>query len=183
MGVLGSMVAAWVMALASVPGTALLKAAGERSAANSAWFEVDGERFAFQARELSHGRLDLGGGVSAHRFELVNAERTLEARLVLQASGTAGDLAGDYRAVSLADPAWQGVAGVGEVVLADDTDARRGRRLLPSGAGWIRVQAVEGGGLHVRFGILGDDLFRPASAAPVTGELQLGAAADGRPEL
>lgn len=171
--------AAMAIAVASVGAPAGMPAPGAPAGPHSAWFEVDGRRHAFDTPELREQRVPAGEGVRAHRFELANADDSLSVRLVLQVPAGAGDLSGDYRAVSLADPAWRGVTGVGEVVLAEATDARRGRRLLPSGAGWIRVEAAPGGGWRVRFGILGDDLFRPADAPPVTGGLRLAGAGGG----
>lgn len=163
-----------VAALAVAPAPSGLATAGPGP--HSARFEVDGRRYSFETPELRSAVAPAGEGVRAHRFEIASSDDSLSARLVLQLPEQATDLAGDYRAVSLADPAWRGVAGVGEVVLAEAGDPRRGRRLLPSGAGWIRVEADEGGGWRVLFGILGDDLFRPADAPPVTGELRLGVA-------
>lgn len=167
---------AMVAALAIAPAPSGLATAG--GGPHSARFEVDGRQFGFETPELRAAVSPAGEGVRAHRFEIASADDRLSARLVLQLPAQATDLSGDYRAVSLADPAWRGVAGVGEVVLAEASDPRRGRRLLPSGAGWIRVEPDEGGGWRVQFGILGDDLFRPADAPPVTGEMRLSVARD-----
>jgi hypothetical protein len=43
--------------------------------------------------------------------------------------------------------------------------------MLPSGSGSIRVRR-EGGDYVVAFEVRGDDLFRPAAAPAITGELR-----------
>ena len=65
-----------------------------------------------------------------------------------------------------------GLAGVLAELIPPD--ARRGRRMLPSGSGSIRVRR-EGEGYVVAFDVRGDDLFRPADAGAITGELRFAA--------
>ena len=135
---------------------------------NQAWFGVDGEVFRFRTPEVRHSRVRAGDGLVAEHFELERPDKALYVRLVLQVDPDRRDLSGEYAAVSLDDPAQAGRAGVGEVVLAEETDPGRGRRMLPSGSGRIDVVQSDGR-LEVRFETGGDGLFRAADAAPVKG--------------
>lgn len=159
---------------ASPPATgrqagALPAPAGETQAGgNRAWFDVDGEVFRFRTPEVRHSRVKAGEGVVAEHFELERPDRGIYVRLVLQVDEAREDLSGEYEAVSLDDPAQAGRAGVGEVVLAEETDPARGRRMLPSGSGRILVVQAENR-LEVQFETGGDGLFRAADAAPVKG--------------
>lgn len=137
---------------------------------NQVRFEVDGETYAFRTPEVRHSRSRVGEHVVAHSFELANPGNSLYARLVLNVPDDVADLSGEYEAVSLGDPGQRGRLGVGEVVLAEEADPARGRRMLPSGSGLIVVER-SAGRLRVRFETRGDGLFREATAAPVTGML------------
>lgn len=156
---------------AATPVKLLPAPAGEVPAGgNQVRFEVDGQSFAFRTPEVRHSRSRVGTKIVAHSFELANAENSLYARLVLNVDEGEGetDLSGEYVAASLGDPDLRALAGVGEVVLAEETDAVRGRRMLPSGSGTI-VVGQQAGRVQVRFETRGDGLFRDADAAPVTG--------------
>ena len=166
---------AWVAQAAGTPAPAVATLAGETQAAgNQARFVVDGQEFRFSTPGIRRSRARAGEGVLAHSIELANDDNSLYARVVLQVPAGQAGLDGDYRAVQLGSPGAVGQAGVGEVVLAEETDARRGRRMLPSGSGSIRVRR-EGADYVVVFEIRGDDLFRPADAGAITGELRFAA--------
>lgn len=135
---------------------------------NQVRFEVDGQSYAFRTPEVRHSRSRVGAQIVAHSFELANPENSLYARLVLNVDEGKTDLSGEYVAASLGNPDLRAQAGVGEVVLAEETDAARGRRMLPSGSGTI-VVGQQAGRVQVRFETRGDGLFRDADAAPVTG--------------
>ncbi|GAB2656373.1 hypothetical protein [Arenimonas aestuarii] len=137
---------------------------------NLVHFEVDGQSYAFRTPEVRHSRSRVAENVVAHSFELANPGNSLYARMVLNVAEDVVDLSGEYAAVSLGDPGQHARAGVGEVVLAEEADPARGRRMLPSGSGVIVVEQVAGW-LRVRFETRGDGLFREAGAAPVTGTL------------
>ncbi|WP_374602545.1 hypothetical protein [Arenimonas sp.] len=149
--------------LAAPAGEALL-------GGNQVSFEVDGQPFSFRTPEVRHSRARVAENVVAYSFELANPDNSLYARLVLNVPEGQQDLSGEYAAVSLGDPAQQARSGVGEVVLAEETDPGRGRRMLPSGSGVIEVDH-QAGRLRVSFETRGDGLFREAGAAPVTGLL------------
>lgn len=166
---------AWVAQAAGTPVPVVAPPAAEPQAAgNQARFVVDGQEFRFSTPGIRRSRARAGEGVLAHSIELANDDNSLYARVVLQVPAGQEGLEGDYRAVQLGTPAAAGQAGVGEVVLAEETDARRGRRMLPSGSGSIRVRR-EGDGYVVAFDVRGDDLFRPADAGAITGELRFAA--------
>lgn len=131
---------------------------------------MDGLAFSFRTPEVRHSRARVGDGVVAQSFELANPDNSLYARLVLHVPAGQWDLSGDYEAVSLGEPDQQGRVNVGEVVLAEETNASRGRRMLPSGSGRIVVAHVEGR-LRVTFQTGGDGLFRDREASLVTGLL------------
>ncbi|KFL37748.1 hypothetical protein [Arenimonas donghaensis] len=137
---------------------------------NRVRFEVDGQEYAFRTPEVRHSRARVAEHVVAQSFELANADNSLYARLVLNVTDDRINLSGEYAAVALDDQAQRERPGVGEVVLAEETDATRGRRMLPSGSGVIVVEHVHGR-LKVRFSTGGDGLFRKADASPVTGTL------------
>ncbi|GGA73928.1 hypothetical protein GCM10011521_10110 [Arenimonas soli] len=137
---------------------------------NQVHFEVDGQAYAFRTPEVRHSRSRVGEQVVAHSFELANPDNSLYARMVLNVAEDLADLSGEYAAVSLGDPDQHARAGVGEVVLAEEANPSRGRRMLPSGSGVIVVEQ-RSGRLRVRFETRGDGLFREAAAAPVTGTL------------
>lgn len=163
---------AWVAQAASGPAPAVVPLAqAPEDGGNRARFVVDGQEFRFSTPGIRRSRARAGEGVLAHSIELANDDNSLYARVVLQVAAGQDALEGDYRAVQLGAPEFSGQAGVGEVVLAEETDARRGRRMLPSGSGAIQVRR-EGPDYVVVFEIRGDDLFRPADAAPITGELR-----------
>lgn len=135
---------------------------------NRVQFTVDGRTFAFRTPQVRRGRARAGEGVVAESFELASPDQSLYARLVLYVAAGREDLAGDYR---VALPGEAGAArGTAELLLAEETDLARGRRMFPSGDGEVRVQARDGY-FEVRFEFTGDDLFRAADAAPVTGEM------------
>ncbi len=140
------------------------------SGGNQVRFEVDGQTYSFRTPEVRHSRSRVGERVVAHSFELANPGNSLYARMVLNVAEGHDDLSGEYAAVSLGDPDQHARAGVGEVVLAEELDPARGRRMLPSGSGVIAVEHMAGR-LRVRFETLGDGLFREAAAPPVTGTL------------
>lgn len=166
---------AWVAQAAGTPAPVAVPVAQESQAAgNQARFVVDGQEFRFSTPGIRRSRARAGEGVLAHSIELANDDNSLYARVVLQVPAGQAGLDGDYRAVQLGSPGAVGQAGVGEVVLAEETDARRGRRMLPSGSGSIRVRR-EGADYVVVFEIRGDDLFRPADAGAITGELRFAA--------
>lgn len=133
-------------------------------------FEVDGQDYAFRTPEVRHSRARVADHVVAQSFELANPDNSLYARLVLNVADDTLDLSGEYAAVALDSQAQRGKPGVGEVVLAEETDLVRGRRMLPSGSGQIVVEHA-GGRLKVRFSTGGDGLFRDAEASPVVGTL------------
>lgn len=133
-------------------------------------FEVDGQDYAFRTPEVRHSRARVAEHVVAQSFELANPDNSLYARLVLNVADDVIDLSGEYAAVALDDQAQREIPGVGEVVLAEETDAVRGRRMLPSGSGVIVVEHVDGR-LKVRFSTGGDGLFRDVGAKPVVGTL------------
>jgi len=137
---------------------------------NQVRFEVDGQTYAFRTPEVRYSRARVAEHVVAQSFELANSDNSLYARLVLNVSDDALDLSGQYAAVALDEPARRETPGVGEVVLAEESDAARGRRMLPSGSGLIVVEHVEDR-LKVRFSTGGDGLFRDADAGPVVGTL------------
>lgn len=137
---------------------------------NQVRFDVDGTAFAFRTPEVRHSRASVGTNLVAQSFELANADNSLYARLVLNVEADRADLSGRYDAVSLGDPEQRVRGGVGEVVLAEESDPGRGRRMLPSGSGVITVEHV-GGRLKVDFSTGGDGLFRDRDAAPVSGML------------
>lgn len=143
--------------------------AGEAgTGSNRVGFRVDGQAFAFRTPQVRHVRSRAAEGLVAESFELASSDHSLYARLVLLVPAGQADLSGSYRAVSLDKGG--GEAGVGELLLAEETDPGRGRRMFPSGAGRIEVEQREGY-FTVRFEITGDGLFREEDAAPVTGEL------------
>lgn len=157
------------------PGTAAPKLLpgppGEATAGgNQVQFEVDGQTYAFRTPEVRHSRSRVGENVVAHSFELANPGSSLYARVVLNVAEGLADLSGEYAAVSLGDPEQHARPGVGEVVLAEEADPARGRRMLPSGSGVIVVEHAAGR-LRVRFETRGDGLFRETAAEPVTGSL------------
>ena len=157
------------------PGTAapqpLPAPPGEATAGgNQVQFEVDGQSYGFRTPEVRHSRSRVAEHVVAHSFELANPGNSLYARVVLNVAEDLADLSGEYAAVSLGDPEQHARPGVGEVVLAEEADPTRGRRMLPSGSGVIVVEHVAGR-LRVRFETRGDGLFRETAAAPVTGTL------------
>jgi hypothetical protein len=155
----------------SLAAKPLAAPAGEATmGGNRVQFKVDGLSFAFRTPEVRHSRARVGALVVAQSFELANADNSLYARLVLNVPDGQLDLSGKYAAVSLGEPEQQGRIEVGEVVLAEETDSSRGRRMLPSGSGLIQVEHVEGR-LRVTFQTGGDGLFRESDAAPVTGSL------------
>lgn len=163
---------AWVAQAAGTPVAARVAPADDApAAANQARFVVDGQEFRFSTPGIRRSRARAGDGVLAHSIELANDDNSLYARVVLQVPAGQANLDGEYRAMPLGTPATAGQVGVGEVVLAEETDARRGRRMLPSGSGSIRVRR-EGGDYVVAFEVRGDDLFRPAAAPAITGELR-----------
>lgn len=163
---------AWVAQAAGTPVAGAVAPADDApAAANQARFVVDGQEFRFSTPGIRRSRARAGDGVLAHSIELANDDNSLYARVVLQVPAGQANLDGDYRAMPLGAPGAAGQAGVGEVVLAEETDARRGRRMLPSGSGSIRVRR-EGGDYVVAFEVRGDDLFRPAAAPAITGELR-----------
>jgi len=133
-------------------------------------FEVDGQDYAFRTPEVRHSRARVAENVVAQSFELANPDNSLYARLVLNVADDAVDLSGEYAAVALDSQAQREKLGVGEVVLAEETDPVRGRRMLPSGSGVIVVEHAQGR-LKVRFSTGGDGLFRDADASPVVGTL------------
>lgn len=144
---------------------------GEASAGgNQVQFEVDGQSYSFRTPEVRHSRSRVAEHVVAHSFELANPGNSLYARIVLNVAQDQADLSGEYAAVSLGDPDQHARVGVGEVVLAEETDPSRGRRMLPSGSGVIVVEHLAGR-LRARFETGGDGLFREEGAAPVTGTL------------
>ncbi|MBY4597141.1 hypothetical protein K3217_16605 [bacterium BD-1] len=166
---------AWVAQAAGTPAPAVAPLADEAPAAgNQARFVVDGHEFRFSTPGIRRSRARAGEGVVAHSIELANDDNSLYARVVLQVPAGQAFLDGDYRAMPLGAPGAAGQAGVGEVVLAEETDVRRGRRMLPSGSGSIQVRR-EGGDYVVAFEVRGDDLFRPAGAPAITGELRFSA--------
>lgn len=166
---------AWEAQAAGAPAPVVAPLAVESQAAgNRARFVVDGQEFRFSTPGIRRSRARAGEGVLAHSIELANDDNSLYARVVLQVPAGQAGLDGDYRAMQLGTPAAVGQAGVGEVMLAEETDARRGRRMLPSGSGSIRVRR-EGGDYVVAFEVRGDDLFRPAAAPAITGELRFAA--------
>lgn len=135
---------------------------------NRVSFTVDGQSFTFRTPQVRHGRARAGTEVVAASFELSSADESLYARLVLHVEPGRTDLSGTYPLVS---PDRDGVrAGVAELLLAEETDPSRGRRMFPSGGGEVRVDHRDGH-YTVRFTSTGDDLFRAANAPPVTGEL------------
>lgn len=153
----------------ATPGKLLPAPAGEAAAGgNQVRFDVDGQSYGFRTPEVRHSRSRVGEHVVAHSFELANAGNSLYARLVLNVAEGETDLSGEYVAGSLGDPDLHARIGVGEVVLAEETDAARGRRMLPSGSGTI-VVGHRAGRVQVRFETRGDGLFRDADAAPVAG--------------
>lgn len=163
---------AWLAQAAGTPVPAAPPASGEpQVAGNQARFVVDGQEFRFSTPGIRRSRARAGDGVLAHSIELANDDNSLYARVVLQVPAGQANLDGEYRAMPLGTAAAAGQVGVGEVVLAEETDARRGRRMLPSGSGSIRVRRV-GGDYVVAFEVRGDDLFRPAAAPAITGELR-----------
>lgn len=135
---------------------------------NRVSFEVDGQAFSFRTPQVRHGRSRAGEGVVAESFELASADQALYARLVLHVEPGRGDLSGRYRVVPGGRERAQ--AGTAELMLAEETDPVRGRRMFPSGEGLVEVEDREGY-LRVRFTFTGDGLFRAAEAAPVVGEL------------
>ena len=137
---------------------------------NRVQFEVDGQTYAFRTPEVRHSRARVAEHVVAQSFELANSDNSLYARLVLNVADDALDLSGQYKAVALDEQTRRETPGVGEVVLAEETDAARGRRMLPSGSGLIVVEHVDDR-LKVRFSTGGDGLFRDAGAGPVVGTL------------
>lgn len=137
---------------------------------NEVRFEVDGRPFEFRTPEVRHSQSRVGDRLVAHSFELASDDKALYARLVLNVDEGAADLSGEYAAVSLGDPEQFARRQVGEVVLAEEVDPARGRRMLPSGSGRILVEHAAGR-MRVRFETRGDGLFREEAAAPVTGTL------------
>ena len=131
-------------------------------------FEVDGQSFSFRTPQVRHGRSRAGEGVVAESFELASADQSLYARLVLHVEPGRGDLSGRYRVAPGGQEQVQ--AGTAELMLAEETDPARGRRMFPAGDGLVDVEDREGY-LRVRFTFTGDGLFRSAEAAPVAGEL------------
>lgn len=148
------------------PSAASVDGAGTGS--NRVGFRVDGQAFAFRTPQVRHVRSRAAEGLVAESFELASSDQSLYARLVLLVPANQSDLSGSYRAVSLEKGA--GEAGVGELLLAEETDPGRGRRMFPSGGGRIEVEQREGS-FTVRFEVTGDGLFRDEDAAPVTGEM------------
>lgn len=169
---------AWVAQAAGgampAAGAPLPLGGDEAAGGNQVRFVVDGQEFHFSTPGIRRSRARAGEGVLAHSIELANDDNSLYARVVLQVPQGRAGLDGDYRAVQLGAPEFSGQAGVGEIVLAEETDARRGRRMLPSGSGQIRVRR-EGADYVVVFDVRGDDLFRPAAAGAITGELRFAA--------
>ncbi|ODS64978.1 MULTISPECIES: hypothetical protein [unclassified Arenimonas] len=151
---------------AQAPATGSAGESGTGS--NRVGFRVDGQAFAFRTPQVRHVRSRAAEGLVAESFELASGDQSLYARLVLLVPAGQADLTGSYRAVSLDKDA--GEAGVGELLLAEETDPARGRRMFPSGAGRIEVEQREGY-FTVRFEVTGDGLFREEDAAPVTGEM------------
>jgi|GEM_PF-5030024 len=138
------------------------------SGSNRVSFRVDGQAFAFRTPQVRHVRSRAAEGLVAESFELASSDQGLYARLVLVVPANRTDLAGSYRAVSLDQGAVE--AGVGELLLAEETDPGRGRRMFPSGGGRIEVEQRDGYFI-VRFEFTGDGLFRAEDAAPVAGEM------------
>lgn len=174
---------ACVVAMALVAGGCTAEGAGRGVAAsdiaapvvapaaggsNRVRFRVDGQDFAFRTPQVRHVTSRAAEGVVAESYELASADQTLYARLVLLVPAGQAGLSGEYRAVALDRQA--PVAGVAELMLAEETDLRRGRRMFPSGGGRVEVEQREGS-FTVRFEITGDGLFREEGAEPVTGEL------------
>lgn len=153
-----------------VPKPAPAPAGEATMGGNVVQFEVDGRDYSFRTPEVRHSRARVGEDVVAQSFELANPDNSLYARLVLNVARDKIDLSGEYEAVALGDPEQRGRAGVGEVVLAEETDASRGRRMLPSGSGVIVVEHVADR-IKVGFRTGGDGLFREATAEPVVGTL------------
>lgn len=154
---------------ASTPGPQGAPLAGDTGGgSNRVRFRVDGQDFAFRTPQVRHTRSQAGEGLVAESFELANADQSLYARLVLVVPAGQADLSGRYRAVALerVPPG----AGVGELMLAEETDPARGRRMFPSGGGHIEVKQREGY-FTVRFEFTGDGLFRDEDAAPVGGDM------------
>ena len=150
------------------PSPAAIEAEGGGS--NRVRFEVDGQAFAFRTPQVRHGRSRAGQGLVARRFELASADQSLYARLVLNVEATRGDLSGRYRVVAGDGEGGGATAGTAELMLAEETDPVRGRRMFPGGGGEVEVVQREGY-FEVRFSITGDGLFRDRDAAPVEGEL------------
>lgn len=150
----------------SPQGTPL--AGGIGAGSNRVQFRVDGQDFAFRTPQVRHTRSRVGEGLVAESFELASADQSLYARLVLVVPTGQADLSGRYRAVALDRDA--PVAGVAELMLAEETDPARGRRMFPSGGGHLEVEQREGS-FTVRFEFTGDGLFRDEDAAPVGGEM------------
>lgn len=141
----------------------------EGAGGNRVRFEVDGQAFAFRTPQLRHGRSRTGQDLVARHFELASADQSLYARLVLNVEAGRADLSGRYLVVpGGGDDA--ATAGTAELMLAEETDPVRGRRMFPGGAGEVEVTQREGY-FQVRFSITGDGLFRDSDAAPVEGEL------------
>lgn len=157
-------------ATAGSPPPLLAAASQTTRGGNLVQFEVDGQVHSFRTPEVRHSRARVADTVAAFSFELANADNSLSARLVLQVPEETSDLSGEYPAVALDDPAQRGRVGVGELVLAEETDASRGRRMLPSGSGLIVVDH-QAGRLKVAFSTGGDGLFRETAAEPIVGTL------------
>lgn len=149
-------------------GGAVAPVTGTGTGSNRVDFTVDGQSFAFRTPQVRHGRARAAEGVVAESFELASDDQTLYARLVLHVEAGREDLSGAYRATSFGREPIQ--PGQAELLLAEETDAARGRRMFPSGGGEVEVEQRDGF-FVVRFRFTGDDLFRPADAEPVSGEL------------
>lgn len=138
------------------------------SGGNHVAFSVDGQSFAFRTPQVRHGRARAGEAVVAESFELASDDQSLYARVVLYVGPGREDLSGVYPAVLVDRDGAR--AGVAELLLAEETDLARGRRMFPSGGGQVEVEHRDGY-FTVRFEFTGDGLFRSGDAPPVTGEL------------
>ena len=148
-------------------------AAATATGPHGARFVVDGTEHAFRSGE---GHVWLNAIVDVPEvqqltLETYTPENSLYAKADLYVP-TGTDPSGEYQLGRHNAPENLNVVGRGQLLLAIETDPEAGRRLLPSGAGRLRLHR-DGDAWIAEFEFTGDGMFRPADAPAITGELRV----------